>query len=231
MRTPYSTTTAPARFLLLGDSHAGPIGKAAQAARIPFRGGPIGAAREFTDDFFTARADDVVFSDAETEQYYRKFLDELGISTIAELTVPLVVTFGFAAHFVATRENWEPYRVRGNGFEDGFLDSSLFEAIVTTVVRDALAFYGHVRGLGLRVLAVLPPQRVPGQSDPEVFLAAQDCVRRALLGLDIEIVDLRERITDASGFQRPDLREVDDEIHGNLAWGRIVLADLLDRGL
>lgn len=231
MTTPSSTTTPPARFLLLGDSHAGPIGKAAEAARIPFRGGPIGAGREFTDDFFEPRAGDVVFGKPEAEQFYRKFLGEFGIAALGELPVPLVTTFGFAAHFVATTENWSLYRRRDNTFEPGFLSSSLFDAIVTTMVRDALAFYRHTRALGLRVLAVLPPQRVPPLSDPEVFLAAQETIRRAVAALDIEVIDLRARITDASGFQRRELCQADDQIHGNTAWGRIVLRELLDRGL
>lgn len=231
MTTPSSTTTPRARFLLLGDSHAGPLGKAAEAARIPFRGGPIGAGREFTDDFFAPRTDDVVFGKPEAEQYYRKFLGELGIATLSELTVPLVTTFGFAAHFVATTENWALYRLRDNTFEPGFLRSALFDAIVAAVVRDALAFYRHTRALGLRVLAVMPPQRVPPLSDPEVFLAAQETIRRAVTALDVEVIDLRARITDASGFQRRELCQADDEVHGNTAWGRIVLRELLDRGL
>ncbi|WP_029900255.1 SGNH/GDSL hydrolase family protein [Nocardia brasiliensis] len=231
MTTPSSTTTAPARFLLLGDSHTGPIGRAAEAARIPFQGGPIGAGREFTDDFFEARTDDVVFGKPEAEQYYRKFLGELGITTLGELPVPLVSTFGFAAHFVATTENWSLYRLRDNTFEPGFLGSALFDAIVTAVIRDALALYRHARALGLRVLAVLPPQRVPPLADPAVFLAAQETIRRAVTALGVEVVDLRARITDATGFQRRELCQADDEIHGNLAWGRIVLRELLDRGL
>ncbi|MFI9386718.1 hypothetical protein [Kutzneria sp. NPDC052558] len=230
MTTRFSTITAPARFLLLGDSHAGPIGRAAAAADLPFLGGPIGAAREFTDDFFTASPQDVTFHNAETEGHYRQFLAELGVTGLGQLRVPLVATFGFAAHFIATKQNWHLYRT-GDGFPAGFLHSPLFDAIVTETVRDALAFYRHAVDLGLRVCAVLPPQRVPNQSDPAVFLAAQEPVRRAVAALGVEVVDLRDRITDPSGFQRPELCEVDDEIHGNLAWGRIVLRELLDLGL
>ncbi|MEU7177439.1 MULTISPECIES: hypothetical protein [Streptomyces] len=233
MTTPYSTTTTPARarFLLLGDSHAGPIGRAAQAAGIPFHGGPIGAGREFTAGFFDLRENDVVFRKPEAEARYRGFLAELGVSGLDRLTVPLVSTFGFSVHFVATTENWEVYRVRGGGLAPGFLASGLFDDIVHAMVRDALAFYRHARGLGLRVLAAMPPQRVPGQSDPLVFRAAQETVRRALDALGVEIVDLRARVTDGTGFQRPELCEADDPIHGNLAFGRLILADLLERGL
>lgn len=231
MTTPSSTTTAPARFLLLGDSHAGPIGRAAKAARIPFQGGPIGAGREFTDDFFEPRDHDVVFRKAEADAHYRSFLADLDADGLGHLTVPLVSTFGLSAHFVATRENWHLYRRRDGGFAPGFLSGPLFDAVVRATVRDALAFYRHALGLGLRVLAVMPPQRVPEQSDPVVFMAAQETVRDALDALGVELVDLRARTTGPDGFQRPELCEADDAIHGNLAFGRLVLADLLARGL
>lgn len=235
MRTPSLTTTAPARFLLLGDSHAGPIGRAARKAGIPFQGGPIGAGREFTDSFFTARdhrgGADIAFRADEAEEHYRRFLTELGVDSLAGLGIPLVATFGFCAHFVALRENWDLYRDRSGAVRPDFLAGALFGAVVRAAVRDALAFYAHAVGLGLRVLAVMPPQRVPGQSDPAVFMAAQERIRLAVTELGVEVVDLRRRTTGPDGLQRPELCEADDEIHGNLAFGRIILAELLDRGL
>ncbi|AEW98741.1 hypothetical protein [Streptantibioticus cattleyicolor] len=231
MTTPSSTTTAPARFLLLGDSHAGPVGRAAKAAGIPFQGGPIGAGREFTDAFFEPRERDVVFRGPEAEGYYRGFLGELGVTALAELTVPLVATFGFSAHFVATTQNWHIYRDRDGSLPPAFLDGALFDAIVRAAVRDALAFYRHAHALGLRVLALMPPQRVPGQADRAVFMAAQETVRRAVTEAGAEVVDLRATTTGADGLQRPELCEADDEIHGNLAFGRLILAELLARGL
>jgi len=223
--------TRPARFLLLGDSHAGPIGRAAKAAGITFVGGPIGAGRDFNAGFLDLRDGDLVFSKPAAQQYYRGFLDELGVSTIGELGVPLVSTFGFNVHTFATTENWTCYRLPGGDYAPGFLTSRLFDEILRRMARDALAFYRHARGLGLRVLAVLPPQRVPAMSDPRVFSAAQDSIVTALAPLGVELVDLRSRVTDESGFQRRELCEADDPIHGNLAFGRLILADLLDRGL
>lgn len=230
MTTPSLTTTAPARFLLLGDSHAGPIGRAAQAAGIPCRGGPIGSGRDFNAEFFDLRDGDVVFRKPEVDELYRGFLAELGVAGIDQLTIPLVSTFAFSAHFFATTENWQIYRV-GDGFAPGFLSSRLFDDIVVAMARDALVFYRYVRDLGLRVLAVMPPQRVPGMSDPVVFMAAQDTIRRALTALGIEVVDLRALVTDENGLQRAELCETDDPIHGNLAFGRLILAELLERGL
>ncbi|QWF85165.1 hypothetical protein [Amycolatopsis sp. CA-230715] len=225
--TPSSTTTHPARFLLLGDSHAGPIGRAAKAARIPFHGGPLGAGREFNAEFFDASDADVAFRGADAERHYRDFLGELGITRLADLGVPLVSTFGFGVHFVATKENWTVYRGRDGAFPPGFLTSGLFDDIVVAHARGALRFYRHARSFGIRVLAVLPPQRVPPLSDAAVFQAAQDTLASALTGSGVEIVDLRARVTDESGAQRPELCETGDPIHGNLAFGRL----LLDRGL
>ncbi|WP_181799062.1 hypothetical protein [Kitasatospora acidiphila] len=230
MKTPSSTTTAPARFLLLGDSHAGPIGRAARAAGLPFDGGPLGAGREFTDDFFEPRDADVVFRSPEAEQHYRGFLRGLQATELGAVAVPVVSTLGLSAHFVATADNWQIYR-GPNGLMPGFLSSALFGDIVRASVRAALAFYRHALGLGLRVLAVMPPQRVPAHADPLVFMAAQDVIREALTGLGVEMVDLRARTTDEHGFQRPELCEPDDAIHGNLAFGRLILAELLERGL
>lgn len=226
-----STATAPARFLLLGDSHAGPIGRAAKAARIGFSGGPIGSGRDFNAGFLELRDEDVAFRDSEAHGYYRGFLDELGVATLAQLDVPVVSTFGFNVHTFATTQNWQFYRADGGDFAPGFLTSRLFDEIVRVMARDALAFYRHAVGLGLRVLAVLPPQRVPAMADPQVFLAAQDTIVATLTELGVELVDLRARVTDATGFQRPELCEAGDPIHGNLAFGRLILTDLLDRGL
>jgi hypothetical protein len=223
--------TQPARFLLLGDSHAAPIGRAAKAAGIPFIGGPLGAGRDFNARFLDLRDGDLVFRKPEAQEYYRRFLDELGVAALGELGVPLVSTFGFNVHTFATTENWACYRLPDGDFAPGFLTSRLFEEILRAMARDALAFYRHARRLELRVLAVLPPQRVPAMSDPQVFSAAQRTIADTLAPLGVELVDLRARVTDQTGFQRRELCEADDPIHGNLAFGRLILADLLDRGL
>jgi hypothetical protein len=232
VKTLSSTTTTASRFLLLGDSHARAIGLAARASRLPFCGGPIGSGRDFFADFYDVRdPGDVVFRAVESEGLYRGFLDELGVARLAALPVPLVATFGLSAHTVATTHNWDIYRAPDGGFTAGFLSSRLFDDIVRAMVRGALAFYGYALGLGLRVLAVMPPQRVPGMSDPDIFFAAQETVRRALEDIGVEVVDPRAQATDGTGFQRAAFCEANDAIHGNLAFGRLVLAELLARGL
>ncbi|MEW2079817.1 hypothetical protein ACFZAG_40685 [Streptomyces sp. NPDC012403] len=231
MTTPYSTTTAPARFLLLGDSHAACVGRAARAARLPFQGGPVGSGRDFLGPFCDADGDDVVFRDPGAQRLYREFLDALGVPALGRLTVPLVCTFGLAAHTVATRDNWTVHRDPLGAYPPGFLRSDLFAGLVRATARGALAFYEHAVGLGLRVVALMPPQRVPGMSDPRVFFAAQEILHGELTARGVETVDLRDRVTDRSGLQRDAFCQADDAIHGNLAFGRLLVAGLLDRGL
>ncbi|MFD4558404.1 hypothetical protein ACFWP5_29495 [Streptomyces sp. NPDC058469] len=231
MTTPRSTTTTPARFLLLGDSHAGCVGRAAQAAELPFVGGPLGSGRDFLGPCFATDATDLTFRQTETQRLYREFLDTLDVSALAGLPVPLVCTFGLSAHTVATRRNWDLYRDRHGTVPDTFLHSRLFADLVRATVRGALAFYDHAVALGLRVLAPMPPQRVPGMSDPNVFFAAQNILADELTARDVELVDLRSRVTDGTGLQRPAFCQADDSIHGNLAFGRLVVSELLDRGL
>ncbi|MFD9002987.1 hypothetical protein ACFV0T_18730 [Streptomyces sp. NPDC059582] len=194
-------------------------------------GGPVGSGRDFLGPFFDTDGTDIAFREAAAQRLYREFLDTLGVGVLAGLPVPLVCTFGLSAHTVATRQNWDVHRDRQGAVPDGFLRSRLFADLVRASVRGALAFYDHTAALGLRVLAPLPPQRVPGLSDPRVFFAAQDVVGAELASRNVEIVDLRARVTDGTGLQRPAFCQTDDTIHGNLAFGRLVVSELLDRGL
>ncbi|MBQ1090470.1 hypothetical protein [Streptomyces sp. B93] len=232
MTTPCSTTTTPApRFLLLGDSHAGCVGRAAREAALPFVGGPLGSGRDFLGPFFDVDGGTLTFRDAHAQRLFREFLDALEVTELGGLKAPLVCTFGLSAHTLATRQNWDIHRDRHGTVPEAFLRSALFTDLIRASVRGALAFYAHTAAHGLRVLAPLPPQRVPGMSDPAVFFAAQDIVGAELATRGIEIVDVRDKVTDGTGHQRAAFCQKDDTIHGNDAFGRLVVADLLDHGL
>ncbi|MFD4575728.1 hypothetical protein ACFWNK_24540 [Streptomyces sp. NPDC058417] len=210
------------------------MGRAARAADLPFAGGPIGSGRDFLGPFCApggTDGTDVTFRDTEADRLYREALDALDVRALGALPVPLVCTFGLSLHTVATRQNWDVHRDPGGVLPEAFLRGPLFAALVTAYVRGALAFYDRALALGLRVLAPLPPQRVPPMSDARVFTAAQEVVRTELAARGVEIVDLRARVTDASGLQRRAFSQADDPIHGNLAFGRLVVRALLDRGL
>ncbi|MFJ2485209.1 hypothetical protein [Pseudomonas sp. NPDC087639] len=229
MKTPYSITTP--RFLLLGDSHAGVIGKAAQAREVPFGGGPLGTGRDFAVDFFSITRNDVVFRDGEMERLYRQALDTFETPQLAKVGVPLVSTIGLSLHYLATAPNWTCYQTPEGEFDAGFLAGPLFESIVDTLSRSALAFYEQALAMKLKVFAVLPPQRVPELSDPRVFMAAQTLLIKRLQGLGVELIDVRAAANDEQGFQRSAFCEVDDPLHGNLAFGELIVEQLLEHGL
>ncbi|NWB26694.1 hypothetical protein [Pseudomonas gingeri] len=231
MKTPYSTTTPSPRFLLLGDSNSGPIGKAAQARALPFSGGPLGAGRDFNVDFFVASADDLGFRDPEMDQRYRQALELAGVVRLGHLSVPLVSTLGMSVHFLASRPNWHCYQDEHGEFDPGFLSGPLFESIIDAMSRHALAFYERVLALGLKVFVVLPPQRVPEFSDARVFTAAQAVLVRRFRALGIELIDVRSAATAEDGWQDPRFCEVDDPLHGNIAFGGLIVEALLARGL
>ncbi|MCX5355726.1 hypothetical protein [Streptomyces mirabilis] len=44
----------------------------------------------------------------------------------------------------------------------------------------------------------MAPQRVPEMFDPRVFSAAQEVIRQEPLARDVEVVDARARVTDAT---------------------------------
>ncbi|WKV86238.1 hypothetical protein LJJ44_10590 [Pseudomonas sp. B24_DOA] len=229
MKTPCSITTP--RFLLLGDSHARVIGKAAQARELPLSGGPLGTGRDFAVDFFSLTRHDVVFRDVEMERLYRQALEPFEVPQLAKVGVPLVSTIGLSLHYLATAPNWTCYQTPDGEFDEGFLSGPLFESIIDTLSRPALAFYEQARALNLKVFAVLPPQRVPELSDPRVFMAAQALLIERLQGLGIELIDVRAAANDELGFQLPAYCEVDDPLHGNLAFGELIVEQLLKQGL
>lgn len=229
MKTPYSTTTPNPSFLLLGDSNAGPIGKAAQARGLSACGGPLGAGRDFNVDFLVARPGDVGFRDPEMDQRYRQALALAGVARLGEMSIPLVSTLGMSVHFLASRPNWHCYQDDNGEFDAGFLQGALFESIIEEMSRHALAFHERVLAMGIRVLVVLPPQRVPEFSNAEVFMAAQEVLIRRFRELGVELVDVREAANGEDGWQDPRFCEIDDPLHGNLAFGELIVDALLDQ--
>jgi hypothetical protein len=231
VKTPDSTITPSPRFLLLGDSHAGAIGEAARARQVPFSGGPLGSGREFAVNFFEWAPNDLVFLAPEAQQLYRQALAGANVQYMGALSVPLVSTLGLGLHVYATAHNWQCYQSPEGAFDPGFFDGPLFAALIDTVSAPALAFYEHVLALGITVFAVLPPQRVPVTADARVFMAAQARLTAHLQRLGVRLVDVRGVASDASGLQRPAYCEVEDPLHGNLAFGELIIDRLLAEGI
>ncbi|WP_246108616.1 hypothetical protein [Streptomyces sedi] len=202
--------------------------------RVPFHGGPLGVGRDFVTDFARLTDGRLTFRGPLAQKLYRDHLARFGARELGEVPVPLVSTFGCALTSLAGVELWRVHRVGDGfpeGFPDGFLESPFFRTLARALTRHALEFYRHAVEVSPRVVAVLPPQRVPEGADPAVFAALQETVREAVEECGAEIVDPRPKATDEHGRQRPEFSDPDSPLHGNVAFGRLIVADLLDRGL
>ncbi|RED45831.1 hypothetical protein [Aestuariispira insulae] len=227
--TPSLNITKACEFLLLGDSHAAAIGRAAREMGIDFAGGPLGSGREFNVGFYRWQGQDLEFKAKRSQELYRKFLEDCAVSSVAELDKPVVCTFGLGLHFFATTENWDIYRDDSGLFADGFLQGPLFADLIAAMAEDAIRFYGDLADRNIRVFAVLPPQRVPDLSEPDVFLAAQEVMMARLKAVGADIIDVRTVACDETGWQKPEFAQQGDPLHGNAAFGRLVLETLLPR--
>ncbi|MGH0000506.1 hypothetical protein ACQU0X_10570 [Pseudovibrio ascidiaceicola] len=223
MKKNYSTITNDIQFLLLGDSHAGAIGRAAKEAGIPFVGGPMGAGREFTAPFVDWNNKDPVFRSGYANELYRSFLGELEANSLQDVKIPLLCTFGFALHFYATTENWEIYREVDGKLASAFLEGPLFHDLICAMAQGALDFYRTVLKMRVEVIAVLPPQKVPETSEPSVFQAAQNVLLAKAERLGLPVLDVRDGTTGFDKLQHEDFSQENDPIHGNTAFGQAIL--------
>ncbi|QUS58942.1 hypothetical protein [Pseudovibrio brasiliensis] len=223
MKKNCSTTTNDPQFLLLGDSHAGAIGRAAKEAGVPFVGGPMGAGREFTAPFVDWDAETLTFHSSYAEEMYQSFLKELNASSLLDVNLPLLCTFGFALHFYATSENWEIYREADHTLSQSFLESPLFHDLICVMAQGALDFYRSLIEKGIDVTAILPPQKVPETSDPNVFRAAQSVLIAEANRMGLKTLDVRQGTVGRDGLQLDDFSQENDPIHGNVAFGQVLL--------
>ena len=218
-----STITKPADFLLLGDSHAGAIGKAATRRGLAVIGGPLGSGRDFTGNFCDFTPEGCRFHRDEAEALVAGFLAEIGLPSLYALRMPLVSTFGLCCHVYAAWENWLPYQDAVGNFPPGFLESRFFAEVIGDMAKGALGFYTGLQARGVAIYAVLPPQRVPDIADPRVFFAAQTALIAALTGAKIPIIDVRTEACDPDGVQRALYCEPRDPLHGSEAFGGLIL--------
>ncbi|NLR73776.1 hypothetical protein [Leeia aquatica] len=220
-----------ARFLLVGDSHAGAIGRAAQAAEVPFVGGPVGAGRDFIGRFHERCGEEIRWLHAGVAAYMDEFQRTLGGGPLGKLTTPVVSTIGFGAHFFAIHESWRIYQDRQQQYSPAFLAGPLFSKLIGVMAQDALALYRDLHDMGLRVLAVMPPQRVLETADPTIFFAAQEALKQHLQAIGIEVIDVRPEAAGPDGYQRPEYCEPNDTLHGNQAFGALILNALHQAGV
>jgi hypothetical protein len=220
-------------FLLLGDSHAAAIGKAARAMELRFVGGPIGAGRDYFAPFFVPREEigsdqmTLQFTSADAVKTWAQFQTELAVCNVSASSVPLLCTFGTSFHFPATSENWWLYREQIARATSAFFESKLFTQLAQNMLAPALEFYRLLKHASLTVHVALPPQRVPNMAQDQVFLALQQQFVAALKAIDVPVIDVRNQVCDERGMQLPAFSEANDPIHGNLAFGKKIVESYL----
>jgi len=190
-------------FALIGDSHAGAIGRAARARDLRFHGGPLASARSFYSDFFEAGPDGLRFTDAEVQEMHAQLCALLEIPTLSQVQVPLISTIGSGFHVPATGALWSSFVRPDGGFEAGFVGSDLCAAICDRMLGPMLGFHALLIGHGIGVRFVLPPQRVPDTSNALIQTLIQTRAVAALTDLGCTIIDMRASTCDAQGRQLP----------------------------
>lgn len=211
-------------FALIGDSHAGAIGRAARARELRFQGGPMASAKSFYSDFFEVGTKALFFTDSDVQEMHNELCRLLEIPNLEALTVPLISTIGSGFHVPATNAIWASFRNPASEFDAGFLNSDLCAAICDRMLSPMCTFHEHLIQQGITVQFVLPPQRVPETSDQQIHAMVQSRASATLADIGCTIIDVRKRTCDINGQQLPSYCEEKDPLHANIAMGEIVLA-------
>ena len=213
------------KFFLFGDSHAGPLMRAAESMDLGFAGGSIMAGKHMNDPFFAVK--DGVF-EMLTELGRERLairLERAGLDeNLLALDMPFLCTLGFNTHsFYSSFREERDFAVRGSQGK-WFVTAACFEAVVTGARQGTFAFYAALCDAGKDVYAVRSPQRFDAKQAP-VWKAYEDIVAGKLAAMGVKIVDVRAETTDENGALRPEFASADpkDRVHANNDYATIVL--------
>ena len=209
-------------FILLGDSHASAIGSAARSSGLNFAGGPLASGRDFYVPFCERSRGAIRFLTDDMNALHQQLCDMTGLDNLVSSELPLLCTIGSGFHIAATTALWSTFMGQQGDPEAGFLESALFHEMCMALFEPALQFYTILRDAGRRIAFVLPPQRCPETSHWRIMLAFQAKAIESLEALDCSIIDTRAT-TSQNGRQRDGFCKANDPIHGNDAFGAVVL--------
>ena len=212
-----------ADFALIGDSHAGAIGKAARAAGLAFAGGPLASAREFYTPFWRGVDSGLAFTNPETEEMHGELCRLLGVGNVVDIRVPILSTIGSGFHVPATRALWTAFEVAPDTYDDGLLDSDLFAGICARMLAPMLEFHRVLLDRGIAVQFALPPQRLPDTASGPILQAVQAQAITALAAAGCNILDVRDACAGPDGWLAPEFCQEGDPLHANTTYGQAVL--------
>ncbi|TDQ66273.1 hypothetical protein ATL17_0264 [Maritalea mobilis] len=210
-------------FALIGDSHAGTIGRAARERGIEFGGGPIASGKEFYSEFFEVEQGKLSFVVEDTIRVYGELCQLWGVDCIEDVEIPIVSTIGSGFHFPAARAVWANFRDENLGFPQDFIAGPMCQSIFQRMQAPMLAFHQHLVEQGKTVFFALPPQRIPDSAWGELFRALQNRAVSELTKIGCSVIDVRNDTSDKEGNLLAEYCQDNDPIHGNTALGKKML--------
>lgn len=212
------------KFFLFGDSHAGPLLRAAKTLGMDFAGGSIMAGMHMNDVFFKVRDGRFRMLTELGRERLRYRFKEAGLQgNLLDFDMPFLCTLGFNTHSFCSAFREANMAIQGSKGK-WFVTKACFEAMVTGSRQGPLEFYAALLDAGKRVFAVRSPQRFDSEQEP-VWKAYEDVMAKKLAALGVPIIDVRAETTDARGALRPEFTSPvsDDKVHANDDYAAIVL--------
>lgn len=209
-----------ADVFIIGDSHAGAIRNAFVSRGWNVCGGPIRAGKVFEQPFFEEHEGLITFLDPVAQRNFSNALAKAGVTRVADLNMPVVITLGFnsgrLAKVLSTRD------ARFKSLEPPTWSRAVLEASVGAVKAAAVDFCKMLPAE--RTFAVLSPRRVRLR-----HLSLFDQIERIyadkLVALGIRIIDVADQTSDSAGLLREEFWSLrpDDRWHANEAFASIVV--------
>ena len=162
------------------------------------------------------------FQSDDMQELHQQLCQMIGTDNLLSTDLPILCTIGSGFHVAATKALWGSFKNDQGDFDAGFLQSTLFDEICKGLLEPSLQFYKALRDTGCAVQFALPPQRCPDTSDIRVMQAVQAHSILRLQDLGCGIIDTRAT-TSLDGQQRDDFCKANDPIHGNEAFGAVIL--------
>ena len=221
-------------LVMLGDSHCTNFGKAMKEMGAPILGGPLGAASAFTAETLPVDQGPLRLA-GELGERFRVFARVAGITSLADCRGRLVVSLGLAAARFYGSFDWR--RVATGAPADPrkqHVSNAVLEAIIDAMQAPVVAFVDRLAAEGLLVCSIAGPP--PQARHPAVaalgaagVLALEARYRQPMLDLLARHgipVAVAPEVTTEQGLLRQEFWG-DDHAHGNIAYGRQVIATVL----
>lgn len=209
--------------LCLGDSHSGVLRRGFEAHGWRAHGGILQTGKKLEGDSLSVEGGTLRFTAPRAQERYEAALASARVSSIRDVDMPIVSTFGFNTHrFMKTMND---ITVNPAETDKQFISQAVFERIVAAGRTRALEFYQHLAGK--TVFAVHSPQR----AQPDAFqlsIVADDIFANWLRDLGINVIDVRPQTVDDQNRLRPEFwtDELADNAHGNEKYSAIVVAEI-----